>query len=164
MNFDPPASAEAPAPSGAERRPSPVPDQVPGWSSWTLRVLVLIVAVLVLWQAVSAGLFVTGDVGLLTWHSATASFLYLLVLLQFVAAILVWRPGRGPAWPMAASLALFFLTFFQAGIGYGRVLSLHIPGGALLFGLTTAMLIATWSSRLRVRRSAPQPKKEAKAL
>ncbi|WP_020576949.1 hypothetical protein [Actinopolymorpha alba] len=125
---------------------------VPRWAVWSLRGPALLVTLLILAQPVFAGLFVTGDVGMLDLHSATASFLVALLFFQVVAAILVWRPGRGPAWPIAASAAAFVLAELQAGLGYARVVALHIPLGVLLFGLSVAFLITLWSPRLRHRR------------
>ncbi|RJL36199.1 hypothetical protein D5H75_01790 [Bailinhaonella thermotolerans] len=125
---------------------------VPGWAVWSLRGLVLAVTLLVLAQPVLAGLFVTGDVGMLGLHGAIASFLAALVFFQVVAAILVWRPGRGPAWPIGASVAGFVLVEAQSAAGYARAVALHIPLGVLLFGLSVALLIAVWSPGVRRRR------------
>lgn len=130
--------------------------RVPGWAAWLLRVLTLLTAVLVLLQPVWAGLFVTGNVGMLGLHSAGHIFISLALLVQMVAAVLVWRPGRGPAWPIWTTVGMFLLVGMQAGFGYARMLSLHIPLGVFTFGLAVAMLIAAWSRRLRVRRSAPR--------
>jgi hypothetical protein len=130
---------------------------VAGWTVWSLRWLTLIVTLLVLVQPVLAGLFVTGDVGMLDLHSINASFLTVFAFLQIVAAILVWRPGRGPAWPIWASVAGFLLAEAQAGLGYARVVSAHIPLGVALFGLWVALLIAVWSPGLRRRRSTGEP-------
>lgn len=130
--------------------------RVPGWAVWLFRILVLLTAVLVFLQPISAGLFVTGDVGMLGLHSAGHIFISLALMLQIVAGILVWRPGRGPSWPIWTTLGLFFLIEIQAGFGFARMLALHIPLGVLTFGLAVAMLIAAWSPRLRVRRSQPR--------
>ncbi|TDD24054.1 hypothetical protein [Nonomuraea diastatica] len=129
--------------------------RVPGWALWSLRVITLGVAVLVLVQPVLAGLFVTGDVGMLRTHSTMAGFLTVLVFVQFAAAILLWRPGRGPAWPIWAGLVFFLTVEAQSALGYARAVSVHIPLGVLLFGGAVAMVIATWSPGLRVRRSRP---------
>lgn len=126
---------------------------VSGWAVWPLRVVVSVVALLVLVQPVLAGLFVTGDVGMLDLHSIIASFLVMLVFLQIVAAILLWRPGRGPAWPIAVSVGNFVLAELQSGLGYARVVAAHIPLGVLLFGFSVAFLVGVWSPRLRRRRS-----------
>jgi hypothetical protein len=96
-------------------------------------------------------------------HSTMAGFITALAFLQFVAAILLWRPGRGAAWPIWAGLAFFLGVEFQAGLGYGRIVGAHIPLGVSLFGFAIVMVIATWSSRLRVRRSRPRRSREARA-
>ncbi len=145
-----PLAPPAVPPAAAQTEPA---GRVPGWAVWLLRVLVLITAILVLLQPVTAGLFVTGDVGILGLHSAGHIFISLALMLQIVAAILVWRPGRGPSWPIWTTLGLFFMIEIQAGFGFARMLALHIPLGVLTFGLAVAMLIAAWSPRLRVRRS-----------
>jgi hypothetical protein len=127
-------------------KPAPT---VPGWAVWSLRVLVLLVAVLVLLQAVLAGLFVTGDVGLLEAHSANAGLVTALAFLQVVAAILLWRPGRGAAWPIWVTLASFVLVEAQAGFGYARLVALHIPMGVALFGLSVGLVVAVFSPSIR---------------
>lgn len=133
--------------------------QVPGWAVWFLRVSALFVAVFVFVQPVLAGLFVTGEVGMLGLHSVNANLIALLVIVQAVAAILLWRPGRGPAWPIWISIAYLVLIEAQAGFGYARLVALHIPFGVALFGLAVAMLIGTWSPRLRVCRSTPRQRR-----
>jgi hypothetical protein len=143
---------DTPAASAAAEAAGPVPS----WGVWSLRVIVLLGAVLVFLQPVFAGLFVTGDVGMLRMHSTTAGFITAAAFLQFVAAILLWRPGRGPAWPIWASLAFFLASEVQGGLGYARAVGAHIPLGVSLFGFAVGMVIATWSSRLRVRRSEPR--------
>jgi hypothetical protein len=122
---------------------------VPGWAVWTLRLTVLLFAVLVLAQAVLAALFVTGDVGLLEAHGINAGAVATVAFLQVVAAILVWRPGRGAAWPIWASAALFLLVEAQLAFGYGRLLALHIPMGVALFGGATGLLVGVCSPRVR---------------
>ncbi|HEU4540750.1 MAG TPA: hypothetical protein VFR23_06445 [Jiangellaceae bacterium] len=148
-----PLAPTATPPATGQSRPAGI---VPGWAVWLLRVLVLLTAVLVFLQPVWAGLFVTGNVGMLGLHSAGHIFISLMLLLQIVAAVLVWRPGGGPSWPVWTSIGLFLLVGVQAGFGFARVLAVHIPVGVLTFGLTVAMLIAAWSPRLRVRRSEPR--------
>jgi hypothetical protein len=47
-----------------------------------------------------------------------------LVFFQFIAAILLWRPGRGPSWPIWVSLAFFLAAEAQSALGYARTVSL----------------------------------------
>jgi len=131
---------------------STVDERVPAWTLWPLRLLVLVVTVLLIVQPMLAGLFVTGDVGMLRMHSIVAGFVTLGLFLQMLAAILLWRPGRGAAWPIWASLALVVASEAQQAAGYARAIALHIPLGVLLFGLAVALLIGTWSPKTARRR------------
>ncbi|MGJ6965321.1 hypothetical protein ACSDR0_25770 [Streptosporangium sp. G11] len=105
----------------------------------------LVVAASFAGQAVQSG----GELG--ETHVMAGMVVHLIALLQIVAAVLVWRPGRGAGWPALASLGLFL-------IGMGQhfsweALGTHVPSGLLLFGLTVALLVWAWSPRAAVRRS-----------
>jgi hypothetical protein len=57
----------------------------------------------------------------------------------------LWRPGRGPWWPIPAAVLLFFLGGLQIGMGTEGNLEVHIPLGVLLFGINVALMIwAIW--------------------
>ena len=75
--------------------PEPRRTPVAGWIVWSIRVTVTAHLVSVLAQGVLAGMFITGDVDLLRLHSINGEVASGLATLQFVAAILLWRPGRG---------------------------------------------------------------------
>ncbi|MFI9307132.1 hypothetical protein [Streptomyces triculaminicus] len=90
-------------------------------------------------QAALAGLFVTGDLDLLTWHAANAGVLSALTIAQTAAALVVWRAGRGPWWPTVASAVLAALVSAQQGLGEARVLAGHMPLGMAVFGCATAL-------------------------
>ncbi len=155
------ANALTAAPNSGETPSSSPAGPVPGWTVWPLRTLVLLLAVLVFLQPVLAGMFVTGSVGMLELHSANHVLILFVLLLQIAAAILVWRPGRGPAWPIWASVAYLLLVEVQAGFGFARQLIPHFPMGVLLFGAAIVMVIGVWSPRLRMRRSAPPERRAA---
>ncbi|MFI9845794.1 hypothetical protein ACIHFD_52830 [Nonomuraea sp. NPDC051941] len=120
------------------------PSPPPGWIVWSLRVLATGHLAGVLGQAALAGLFVTGDVDLLAWHQNNAGFTHGLLYLQLVAAVLLWRPGRGPGWPAPASLGLVALETAQVALGQWRVLGLHFPIGMAIFGLSAVFTVWTW--------------------
>lgn len=62
---------------------------------------------------------------------------------QVVAAVLVWRPGRGPGLLVPASVALFLLIVVQIFAGFSTRLAVHVPlGVALLAGLVALALTA----------------------
>ena len=77
----------------------------------------------------------------------------LLGLAQLIAAGLLWRAGRGPAWPLGASLLICVAEVMQIGAGFSRNLGLHVPLGVTLFGTTAAMTGWAWSARPRAGRA-----------
>jgi hypothetical protein len=111
------------------------------WPIVVIRVLAVVVLLQVLIQAALAGGFVTGDVGLLGLHSANALLLALTSGALLPATVLLVRPGRGPWWPIVVSLTLFSTVVFQIGLGFARLVGLHIPLGVAVMGLTAAL---TW--------------------
>jgi heme A synthase len=114
-----------------------------------LRVLSVLALFDTLVQAALAGLFITGDVGLLDWHGVNASVLALLVALEAGAAFLVWRPGRGPAGPFLLALGLLVLVGVQQALGAARVIAGHVPLGMAIFGLGAALTYWSFSSAPR---------------
>ena len=130
-------SPDVAAPAAGRRRP-------PGWSVWSLRVFSTLHLIGVLGQAALAGLFVTGDVDLLAWHRDNAGVTHVMLYLQLVAAILLWRPCRGPLWPLLASAALVVVETLQVALGQDRVLAAHFPLGMMIFGLSAVMTAWTW--------------------
>ncbi|WP_031164593.1 hypothetical protein [Streptosporangium roseum] len=115
-----------------------------------LRILVTAQAVALVVAASFAGQAVQGGEDLAETHVMVGMVVHLIALLQIVAAVLVWRPGRGAGWPALASLGLLL-------IGMGQhfsweMLGTHVPSGLALFGLTVAVLIWAWSPRAAVRR------------
>lgn len=116
----------------------------PNWIVWSLRVLATAHLAGVLGQAALAGLFVTGDVDLLTWHRNNGGFTHSLLYLQLVAAVLLWRPGRGPLWPALASAGIVAAETVQVVLGQSRVIALHFPLGMAIFGMSAVFTAWTW--------------------
>ncbi|WP_214415673.1 hypothetical protein [Sphaerisporangium fuscum] len=117
---------------------------------WTLRVLVSAQAVGLVVAASFAGQGVKGGEALAETHVMVGMVVHLIALFQIVAAVLVWRPGRGAGWPAVASLGLFLVGLGQHFTS--EVLGAHVPTGLTLFGLVVAVLIWAWSpiaSRLK---------------
>ncbi|MGW1106819.1 hypothetical protein [Streptomyces sp. NPDC002540] len=115
------------------------------WPLHLLRTAAVLVLLDTLAQAALAGLFVTGDLDLLTWHSANANALAALTLIQAAAALLVrWRLA-GPLWPIGASVLLAVLVGAQQALGEARILAGHLPLGMTIFGLATALTYWAWT-------------------
>jgi hypothetical protein len=115
--------------AGAPARPL----RVSRWMTVLFRALVIVTTVLILVQPLLAGLFVTGNVTLLSAHRTNATVIQVLTILMSIVGLLIWRPGRGSTRYLWHSLALFVLVGAQAGFGFTRVLWLHFPLGVALF-------------------------------
>lgn len=102
------------------------------------RVLVVLCGVqaaLVAAQATLAGHVLSGNAPVLAAHEIIGtSVITWVALLQVVAAVLLWRPGRGPAWPVGVTVGLFALVVLQLGWGFTGRLALHVPVGVALLG------------------------------
>ncbi|AXG78854.1 hypothetical protein DVK44_15385 [Streptomyces paludis] len=89
-------------------------------------------------QGLLAGLFVTGDAGLLTVHSAVGGTLSVVAAVQVIAAVLD-RRGRARAGQPAGrrlivlSVLALVMTVGQIGLGMARVVAPH-----MFIGVTTA--------------------------
>lgn len=142
-----PAPAEPAEPAGV---PAPTgPARVPAWIVWSLRVTATLHLVTVLGQAVIAGMFVTGQVDLLAHHNLGAMITTALVGLQLIAAIALWRPGRGPLWPLGVSVLQVALVNVQIVLGQERMVAMHIPLAMVVFGMAVSMTAWTWRGQRR---------------
>ncbi|RMI46773.1 hypothetical protein EBO15_05350 [Actinomadura harenae] len=107
------------------------------------RVAAVLQALLIFLQAILAGRFLSGGYGALSMHSANAMLTTFVGMLAIAAAVLVWRPGGGPARPIIPAVVMVVLETVQMGLGMGRVLTLHVPlGTALLVGALTLVRLA----------------------
>ncbi|GAB7192832.1 hypothetical protein NUM3379_35410 [Kineococcus sp. NUM-3379] len=126
----------------------------PRTTRYLFTAVVALQAALACTQALLAGSYFAGDVDSIAAHSVIGSLLPLGAMLQFAAAVLLVRPGRGPWWPAPVSLLLFFAVGLQTGMGHGRVLAVHVPLGVGVVGALVAL--AVWSLLWRPgRRTAP---------
>lgn len=67
-------------------------------------------------------------------------------LVQLVAAVLFWRRGGG-GWPVWVAGGLMLADTAQIGVGYSRLLYLHIPLGVAI--VATSLIFAMWAVRPR---------------
>lgn len=113
------------------------------WIRW----LVLMNLGFVALQAPSAGFLLSGFGRAVTIHAGFAQALQLGALTHAVAAVVLWRRGRVPAWVARAGLGLFVIVALQIGAGYTQRYWLHVPIGVGLFGgliRQTSRLDALW--------------------
>lgn len=107
--------------------------------------------VLVVAQPFFAGAFLNGDLeAMKEWHAPNADAIaFSALLLVLPAAILFWRPGRGPGWTALAVALLFLAEGTQMGMGWAHQLGVHIPLGVAIVG--TVVAIEVWLVRWRIR-------------
>src|SRR5258708_3878263 len=106
------------------------------WILVPYRVAMSLAALMLVLQAVLAGQFLAGSFESLRLHRENATYAGLMVLVAALFAVLIWRPGRGPIWPLFATLGLFGLIAAQILLGFARVLAVHIPLGLAIIALT----------------------------
>lgn len=116
-------------------------DRRPRLSLWFLRVVTTVHLVLVLAQPVLAGLFLTGDVDAITMHGTIGSALA-AVSLVLIGLTLVYVLRRGRLWVLPVTIALFLAVGLQIGLGFARVLQIHVPLGVAI--VTASALLAVW--------------------
>ncbi|MEV6590660.1 hypothetical protein [Streptomyces acidicola] len=110
------------------------------WTTQVLRATAILGLLVTLLQGLLAGLFVTGDVGLLTVHSVVGSAISVLALVQFAIALVERRARRRRdepnSWRLTVLSGLFLvLVFAQIGLGMSRAVAPH-----MFLGVTAAAL------------------------
>lgn len=123
------------------------PAVTPRWPRWLFRIASTVSAVMLFNQAVYAGQFLSGTYNSLHTHRENATYAGISTLVTAVAALLLWRPGRGPRWPFLACLGIFGLIALQIMLGFARVVSLHVPLGVAIILLGTLLTIWSWVRR-----------------
>jgi hypothetical protein len=116
----------------------------PRVSLWFLRFVATAHLVLVLAQPVLAGLFLTGDVDAIAVHSAVGSALAAVSIVLIVTTLL-YVVRRGSLWVLPAAVLLFFAVGLQIGMGYARVLQVHVPLGVAIVAAAIMFTVWVWT-------------------
>jgi hypothetical protein len=125
-------------PTPAETRPAK------RWPFWLFRIAITIAAILMFDQAIFAGQFLSGNYPALLSHRNGSSAAVGAVVACIVTAAIQRRVGKGPLWPLFASIGLFLIAGIQTSLGYQLVLAVHIPLGVTLIMLVTALAVWAW--------------------
>ena len=111
------------------------------------RVVTTVHAAMTVVQAIAAGALLQASTTGLVVHQAVGGTLLLVATAQVPVALLAWRPGRLPAWPIALSAGLVVAETAQVALGASGVLAFHVPLGVAIVG--TAVGLAVWALRAR---------------
>ncbi|GLY68672.1 hypothetical protein [Amycolatopsis taiwanensis] len=106
----------------------------------------LFLAAALLVQGITAGLLLSNE-GSRQLHHATGAVVTAAMVLQIIAALLVWRAGHGSARFPAISALLFLLISVQFVVGSSGNLAVHVPLGVALFGAGAVLAAQVWSIR-----------------
>jgi hypothetical protein len=121
-----------------------------------LRLILLLHAGLVAAQPILASYYLSGEADAMNVHSPIGGSLWMLSMIQFVIALLYWRPGGGRLWPAGVTVLLFFAEFLQLIFGYAQNFAIHVPlGTAIVVGV---IALTIWSFRPSARRGRPDRK------
>lgn len=112
-------------------------------SLWLLRLVLTGHLLAVLGQPVLAGLYLTGDVDAIALHGTVGSLLAAVGLVIGAVALAYVVGGRGRLWVLPVVVAQFLLVGFQIGMGYARMMQLHVPLGVAL--VLVAALLTAWA-------------------
>lgn len=125
-------------PSNAADAP---PDAVARGPLWTLRTVAALFLALVVVQALSAGQLLEGVESMAAAHGMGALALTVVALVQVIAGVVVWRPGKGPGWIAGLSALVLLATAGQFLAGVTGVLGVHVTL-AVVLGASGAWLTA----------------------
>jgi hypothetical protein len=109
-----------------------------------MRLVVTVHALAVFAQPFLAGQFLAGNFDFVDLHATTGMVAEALGLIQIPFAILLRWPGRGPLWPLWASVLVFLAEIPQTFVGFTGILAIHVPLGVLLFGGMLLLLLCIW--------------------
>jgi hypothetical protein len=111
-----------------------------------LRILVTLQAAVILTQAITAGLLLSGTPNIRGVHGLGAILLILIGLAQVVVAILHVRPGHGTPRLLGPSIGLLVAYVIQAALGETHIKAVHIPLGVVMFGGVLTLTRQLWSA------------------
>lgn len=124
------------------------PPPSPGLSGWALRATVTVHAVVAFGQPVFAGVYLTGNIGGLSWHATGADVVFSLGLTQMVVAAIASRRMRR-WWPAVGSALILMAETGQYFAGLSGLLWLHVPLGVAIIASLAVQFVVVWTRPLR---------------
>jgi len=120
----------------------------PLWTAVRWLSIVLAIGIVIMATLAGQGLW-NGERGLITGHGHLGNALFVLAVVQFVVAVILYQRKGISAVQMIIAFALVVLLLSQAGLGYvGRTnadaRAWHIPNGVLLMGIATFNMAMAW--------------------
>lgn len=114
-------------------------------------------ALLVILQPILAGMSLQGAQAALDLHYDNGMLIMTVAVVQIVAALLWWKPGKGPSRAVGMSAFLLVLEIVQFLLGDAGQLAIHLPLGIITL-LGAAMVAAMGFRSRREGRSVDEPR------
>ncbi|MER7506575.1 hypothetical protein AB0L05_40800 [Nonomuraea pusilla] len=111
-----------------------------------MKATTLFLAAALLMQAITAGQLLSNEGGR-QLHDATGGAVSIALVLQVIAALLVWRVGHASARYLVVSTSMVLLTGVQFVVGASGDVAIHVPVGVVLFGAGTVLVAQVWWTR-----------------
>jgi hypothetical protein len=96
-------------------------------------------------QPVLAGVYLSGDADAMQLQSVNALVVTGLDVIQLICAIVFTWKGRGRSWPIYTSLGIALAVEVQVGVGFERMMAIHVPLGVSIIALQ--LLLTVWLFR-----------------
>lgn len=99
--------------------------------------------------------FFDGQAGFISTHEVLANTMFLLVIGQTVLVWILYTRRSASTLEIGMNVLLVILTIAQIGLGYSTrngenfvtTVSLHIPNGVLMMGVSSAVLALAWRTQ-----------------
>jgi hypothetical protein len=121
---------------------------------WLLRAALTLHALVAVGQPLLIGGYLDGSFDMLGIHRGNGSALPGYAFLGTLAAVGYAVVGGGRWHPVPATLTMVLLEGVQAGVGFARVLAVHVPLGVLVVTGAIVLAIWSWTPRARLPRAA----------
>jgi hypothetical protein len=105
-----------------------------------LRVVAVLQAISMFLQPVLAGMFLSGQDGMIDVHAANGMIVAVFCLVQTVIAFMLRRGRRIERRIFPTSSALFLLEVLQITVGFQHSLWIHIPLGTMVMAATAVLM------------------------
>lgn len=105
------------------------------------RAIIGLLALAILFQATSMGIYLAGYDSFLALHRTGAMMVGVLALAQLVVAILYVVRDKGDRMPLRFSIGMFVVVLIQMALGFAHNTAFHVPLGVLMFGGMIRMLL-----------------------
>lgn len=120
---------------------------------WLLRIVLVLHLALAVSQPLTIGRYLDGVFSMVQVHGTLGSVLFLVTMVAVVAAIGYAFAG-GRIWVTPVLGVVTFVEMIQVGMGYSRLLGIHVPLGVAT--VVAAVLLCWWSWTADARRGRPR--------